>query len=59
MICDNVGVVYSGMGPDARVLVNKARKAAQAYKLKYLENPPVLMMVKDIANIMQEFTQRG
>ncbi|KAF5337719.1 hypothetical protein D9611_014517 [Ephemerocybe angulata] len=31
VICPNIGIVYSGMGPDFRVLVTKARKSAQAY----------------------------
>ena len=31
----SIGVVYSGMGPDYRVLLRKARKRAQAYFLKY------------------------
>ncbi len=30
-ICPNIGIVYSGMGPDYRVLVSSARKAAQTY----------------------------
>lgn len=59
VICDNIGMVYSGMGPDARLLVDKARKAAQEYKQVYLENPPVMMLVKEIAGVMQEYTQSG
>jgi hypothetical protein len=59
LICDNVGIVYSGMGPDARVLVNKARKEAQKYKRVYGENPPAMVLVREIANIMQEYTQSG
>jgi len=47
------------MGPDARVLVGKARKAAQKYKRLYNENPPVNMLVKEVALIMQEYTQSG
>ena len=31
MVTDNIGMVYSGMGPDFRVLVGKARKLGQAY----------------------------
>ncbi|KAJ3415478.1 Proteasome subunit alpha type-2 [Chytridiales sp. JEL 0842] len=58
-ICRNVGIVYSGMGPDARVLVDKARKSAQEYKRIYLEEPPVRVLVKEIASVMQEFTQSG
>lgn len=55
----NVGVVYSGMGPDFRVLVRKGQKKAQAYALVYGENIPVLELVREIAGIMQEFTQSG
>ena len=47
------------MGPDARVLVSKARKAAQKYKQVYGEEMPTMMLVKDVASVMQEFTQSG
>ncbi|KAG9319386.1 hypothetical protein KVV02_008214 [Mortierella alpina] len=59
VICSNIGMVYSGMGPDYRVLVNKARKAAQAYKRVYMEEPPTAILVKEVAGVMQEFTQSG
>lgn len=59
LLCDQVGVVYSGMGPDARVLIARARKAAQAYKLTYGCYPPTEQLVKEVAKIMQEFTQSG
>lgn len=58
-ICDSIGMVYSGMGPDARVLVDKARKSAQEYKKVYCEEPPTVMLVKEVASVMQEFTQSG
>jgi 20S proteasome subunit alpha 2 len=58
-ICPNIGIVYSGMGPDARVLIQKARKEAQKYKLTYGEDPPTNVLVKEVASIMQEFTQSG
>ncbi|KAJ2452983.1 Proteasome subunit alpha type-2 [Coemansia sp. RSA 2336] len=58
-ICDSIGMVYSGMGPDFRVLVNSARKAAQKYIQTYKEDPPVRILVKELAGIMQEFTQSG
>jgi 20S proteasome subunit alpha 2 len=54
-----IGVVYSGMGGDARVLVNKARKAAQKYRAVYNEYPPTSMLVQEVASVMQEFTQSG
>ena len=53
------GTVYSGLGPDNRVLVRKARKKAQAYYQYYKENIPASMLVKEIAATMQEFTQSG
>ncbi|KAI9502174.1 Proteasome subunit alpha type-2 [Coemansia spiralis] len=59
MICDSIGMVYSGMGPDFRVLVNRARKAAQTYRRTYMEDPPVRILVKELAGVMQEFTQSG
>ncbi|XP_042470559.1 proteasome subunit alpha type-2-like [Zingiber officinale] len=31
LMTTNIGVVYSGMGPDSRVLVRKSRKQAQQY----------------------------
>lgn len=58
-ICSNIGMIYSGMGPDFRVLVSKARKAAQAYKRLYMEEPPVKILVQEVAGVMQEYTQSG
>ncbi|KAI5959301.1 PRE8 [Candida pseudojiufengensis] len=59
-ITPNIGMTYSGMGPDFRVLVDKARKLAQTnYKLIYNEYPPVRIMVQEIAKVMQESTQSG
>lgn len=53
-------MVYSGMGPDYRVLVDKARKTSHtAYKRIYNEYPPTRILVQDVARIMQEATQSG
>lgn len=59
VICPNAGLVYSGLGPDSRILVMKARKAALAYYQNFGEHPPILMLVRDIANIVQDYTQSG
>jgi len=59
MLTDNIAIVYSGMGPDFRVLTRKARKSAQVYYRVYREVIPVTMLVREIAAVMQEFTQRG
>jgi 20S proteasome subunit alpha 2 len=34
-ICDHIGMIYSGIGPDYRLLVRRARKMAQDYQLQY------------------------
>merc|ERR1712070_1269695 len=58
-LTDNVGVVYSGLAPDFRVLVKKGRKKAQEYYMVYKENIPVSQIVRELASVMQEFTQSG
>lgn len=58
-LTDNIGVVYSGLNPDSRVLVTKGRKLAQQYHRTYGEDIPVSQIVKKIANVMQEYTQSG
>lgn len=57
-ITPNIGTVYSGMGPDYRVLVDRARKVSHTgYKRIYNEYPPTRILVQDIARVMQEATQ--
>jgi 20S proteasome subunit alpha 2 len=58
-LTQNIGVTYSGMGPDFRVLLKRGRKSAQKYKRVYGEDVPVSKLVKDVATVMQEFTQSG
>jgi len=59
LLTPNTGVAYSGMGPDSRILVRKARKVSQTYFRLYKENVPVSQLVRDTATVMQESTQRG
>ncbi|SCZ88877.1 BZ3500_MvSof-1268-A1-R1_Chr2-1g04703 [Microbotryum saponariae] len=59
LVCPNIGLVYSGMGPDFRVLVAKARKSAQSYWKIYGEYPSTRVMVGEIASVMQDATQSG
>lgn len=56
---NNIGMVYSGMSPDFRLLVLKARKIAQQYSLLYHESIPTVQLVQRVAAIMQEYTQSG
>merc|ERR1711939_865219 len=59
LITENVGVVFAGLHPDFRVLVKKGRKKAQEYFKVYKEHIPVSQIVRELASIMQEFTQSG
>ncbi|ODH46576.1 hypothetical protein GX48_07315 [Paracoccidioides brasiliensis] len=60
LITPDIGMVYSGMGPDYRVLVDKARKISHtAYKRIYNEYPPTRILVQDVARVVQEATQSG
>jgi 20S proteasome subunit alpha 2 len=58
-ITDKIGIVYSGMGPDFRILVTRARKIAQIYYRRYQESIPTAQLVQRIASVMQEYTQSG
>eukprot|EP00051_Salpingoeca_urceolata_P013957 m.176835 g.176835 ORF g.176835 m.176835 type:complete len:339 (-) comp17953_c2_seq1:188-1204(-) len=58
-ITDTAGMVYSGMGPDSRILTEKGRKLAQKYYRVYHEDIPTRMLVQELAGVMQEYTQRG
>lgn len=59
MITDHIGMVYSGMGPDYRLLVRQARRMAQNYYLTYREPIPTAQLVQRVATVMQEYTQSG
>jgi len=59
MLTENIAIVYSGIGPDFRVLTRKGRKAAQQYFRVYHELIPVTQLVRELASVMQEFTQQG
>lgn len=59
-ITPDIGMTYSGMGPDFRVLSDKSRKVAHTnYKRIYNEYPPTKILVSDIAKVMQEATQNA
>jgi 20S proteasome subunit alpha 2 len=58
-ISKNVGMVYSGMGPDYRLLVKYGRKLAQEYIMMYEDSIPTVQLVRRVADVMQEYTQSG
>jgi 20S proteasome subunit alpha 2 len=58
-VSEHIGVVYSGMGPDFRLLVKRARKIAIQYELMFGEEIPTTELVSRLAAVMQEYTQSG
>lgn len=58
-ITNHIGMTYSGLGPDFRILVDSARKRAQVYQLQYGEEISPSMLVQQVAAMMQEYTQSG
>jgi 20S proteasome subunit alpha 2 len=58
LLTPNVGMTYSGMGPDSRLLVRRARKSGQVYYRQYHEQTPVAQLCRETAAVMQEFTRK-
>ncbi|MEM0344395.1 MAG: archaeal proteasome endopeptidase complex subunit alpha [Thermofilaceae archaeon] len=56
---DHIGLAFSGLFGDARVLIDDARVYAQIYRLTYGEKIPVELLAKRICDIKQVYTQHG
>ena len=56
---DHIIAVSAGITSDARVLIEKARLAAQQHRVTYDSPPTTEAVVRDIADIKQQFTQYG
>lgn len=55
-----IGCTYAGLGPDFKVLLKKARKDFQTYKLTFMDDyMPLHSIARETANLMQEYTQSG
>lgn len=49
-----MGATYSGLGPDFKVILKKARKDFQTYKLSFMDDlMPIHSLSREIANLMQ------
>ncbi|MGB9728858.1 MAG: archaeal proteasome endopeptidase complex subunit alpha [Thermoprotei archaeon] len=55
-IDDNIGIAYAGLAPDARVLMEEARTAAQIHRILYDEPIPIEELTVRISNIKQFYT---
>lgn len=59
LYCDHIGGVYSGLGPDFRILSQKIRKLVQNYFVKYYEPMGVQALCRETSELIQEKTQSG
>ncbi len=59
LIDDSVGCVTSGLGADARVLIDFARIVTQQEKVSYGALVNIENLVKKVADQMQQYTQYG
>lgn len=59
IICDHIGAVYAGLGPDFRLLAQKSRKLVQSYFVKYFEPVGVPTLCRETSELVQEKTQAG
>ncbi len=58
-IDDHIICVSAGISSDARVLIDKARLLAQQHRMTYDSAPSTESIVRDIADVKQQFTQYG
>jgi len=58
-VTDHIGVVFSGLGPDFRLLLKRARKSAQTYFRQFQDPVPTYELTRMTAQVMQEYTQQG
>jgi len=58
-IDEHIMVAFAGINSDARVLIDRARVIAQQHRVTYDSEPATESIVKDIADMKQQFTQYG
>ena len=59
VIDEHIVAVSAGITSDARVLVEKARLIAQQHRVTYDSAPNTESVIRDVADIQQQFTQYG
>ncbi|EPR78736.1 20S proteasome subunit [Spraguea lophii 42_110] len=58
-VCENIGVTFSGLQMDFRILLKKMLKMVEDYKEIYGKYPYVDVFVQNLSRIFQEYTQKA
>lgn len=58
-VCDTIGMTYSGLQADFRIIYNKAVAFVEDYKEVYGRYPFIKFFVHNFSRVIQEYTQRS
>ncbi|KCZ76827.1 hypothetical protein H311_02169 [Anncaliia algerae PRA109] len=58
-VCDSIGITYSGLQPDFRIVYEEASKLVEDYKDVYGRYPFVDVFTSYLSRVLQEYTQKG
>ena len=58
-IDEHVGVAISGLSPDARVLIRRARISAQSNRMTYAEPIDIEELTSNVGDLLQTYTQNA
>ncbi|KAM0676740.1 Proteasome subunit alpha type-2 [Binucleata daphniae] len=57
-ICTNIGITYSGLTPDYRIIYENACVLVEGYKQVYGRYPYIDIFVHNLSRVLQEYTQK-